>query len=82
MSTLDVTSVNDGTTRMVTRLRSAPTLPLVLPNCQRFRNSVSYCGPQMWDSLTPSTRQIKDLDEFKKLIRTKILIEFNDLQWV
>lgn len=64
----------------MTRLRSAPPLHIPVPTCQCFKKSVTFMGPTTWETLTPYTRQIIDLDAFKKLIRTRILVEFSELQ--
>lgn len=72
----------DPVSGVITRLRSAPTLPINVPSSQRFRNSVTYCDPMIWETLIPSSRQITNLVEFKKIMKTKILIEFSELQYI
>lgn len=75
------TGVDENTqSGMMTRLRSAPTLSTSVPTCQRFRNSVTYIGPTSWEVLTPFLRQQDSLEDFRKLIKTKILVEFSVLQ--
>lgn len=69
----------DPGNRMVTRLQSAPVIGAERPTCQRFGNSVTFIGPNLWDSLTPETRNLSNLNEFKNLIKKKIKLEFLDL---
>jgi hypothetical protein len=55
-------------------LRSSDNLELYIPkpNKHLFKKSLSYSGPQVWNTLPLNVRQSKSLTEFKRLYKTLI----------
>lgn len=63
----------------VTRLRSAPYVPLKTPKTSKYKDSFGYSGPKLWLSLPLCFRQEADPSKFKLLLKAK---SFEDLKTV
>ena len=57
---LDIKQVN-------TRARAAPLFKTIIPNCEKYKNSVLYKGAIRWNSLPVDIRNIDSYDSFKNL---------------
>lgn len=62
-----------------TRQNSAPVLAICRPRSEGFVKSTSYLGPQLWNALHARVRQIRDLQHYKREIRSEINREFAGL---
>lgn len=51
---------------VVTRAQSVPSIHVLRPHTARFRNSISYQGPLIWESIPHHWKRIQDLDTFKR----------------
>lgn len=62
--------------RVQTRRNDAVVLSMKRPKTDKFRDSVTYKGPNLWSDLPAAVMSLSDTDAFKKNITELIRDEF------
>ena len=62
-----------NTREIRTRAHDAPLFNVLIPRCEAFKRSVGYFGSEMWNSLKPALRNLKEYLAFKQVQKKEML---------